>query len=188
MKKFTQFGTEAPEPDPEATGRASFRLKSFGREQLRKRFWLAVLCAFLSVPLGATSVLASATALAGQSSDSVVSSSVNLLFLGKLVPEPAMTVEAHADRTAVLATSHMPRYPQNAFEKQREGWVIAEIDINIDGLVQNAHIVSNSSTSMFNQSALRALRKFTFVPASSGGMPALVRGRKYKITYRLAEG
>lgn len=75
------------------------------------------------------------------------------------------------------------RYPFSAAERDQEGWVIVEMDIDEKGRPYNTAIVRADADRVFHRSSLRALKKFRFVPATLDGQAVAVTGKRYKISY-----
>lgn len=65
-------------------------------------------------------------------------------------PEPVATVK--------------PAYPASAFAHRVNGHVIVSYDVNNEGDVVNARVVSAEPAGIFDEEALRAIRKWKFTP------------------------
>ncbi len=55
-----------------------------------------------------------------------------------------------------------PRYPLRAARRRVEGWVKVEFTITEDGAVKDAEVVESQPADIFDQAALRAIRKWKF--------------------------
>jgi len=103
--------------------------------------------------------------------DSQSANSVEILFVGPTGKEKPVVLEAPK-----------PRYPQQALDDNKEGWVIVELDVSPAGQADNVRVVEHSGTNMFNVSAKRALRKYRF---SATDAAATHKSIRYKIRYQL---
>lgn len=66
------------------------------------------------------------------------------------IPEPISTVN--------------PAYPASAFAHRVRGHVVVSYDVNNDGDVVNARVASSEPVGIFDEEALRAIRKWKFTP------------------------
>jgi len=78
-------------------------------------------------------------------------------------PPPPVRVEAR-----VLEVVE-PRYPDAARRRGLEGVVRIEVDLSADGEVTDVRVVESSGVVAFDESALRAVRKWTFAAATLDG-------------------
>lgn len=75
-----------------------------------------------------------------------------------------------------LVQGATPTYPTEAQEEALAGQVVLEIDIDVDGQVTNASVVSAEPAGYgFESAALEAAQKLRFLPATEGGDPIPVR-------------
>ena len=65
----------------------------------------------------------------------------------------------------------VPRYPADARHQGLEGVVVLSVLVRSDGRVEEARVAASSGTSVLDEAALAAVRKWTFVPARQGGRP-----------------
>ena len=80
-----------------------------------------------------------------------------------------------------------PRYPERAAQLGLCGDVTIRYDIGADGVPLNIAIVESSSR-LFNKSAISAIERARFKPDSSSGKPIALLNKHEKITYRLDDG
>ena len=66
-----------------------------------------------------------------------------------------------------------PRYPPVAYARRLEGVVRIQADINEDGRVVNARVVTSSAPE-FDGPALEAIRQWEFTPTLLDGVPVSV--------------
>lgn len=57
-----------------------------------------------------------------------------------------------------------PAYPARAFAHRVYGHVVVSYDVNNEGDVVNARVASSEPAGIFNEEALRAIRKWKFTP------------------------
>ena len=106
---------------------------------------------------------------------------------------PAATPAISDIKTPIGLPPGMPlipisaRYPDRAAQQGLCGQVIVRYDIGADGIPLNVAIVESSSR-LFNKSAIQAISKARFKPDSSAGRPIAILNKHEKITYRLEEG
>lgn len=80
---------------------------------------------------------------------------------------------SHLDKRAKAQKNLVPVYPQDAYDANRQGRVIAELLINAEGEVDASLIIA--ATDGFEESAAEALRGMGFVPAEIGGVKVASR-------------
>jgi len=136
-------------------------------------------------------------------------SSIFTLVCGSILASTSATAESHAgfdparvvaDLSVVGAQGIVPdtaplvvetaeiQYPNRAIDKGLDGWVIVEIDIDENGMPYNAEIVRSEASPLLHQPAMKALKKYRFIPATLNGKAVGIEGKRYKITYELREG
>lgn len=100
---------------------------------------------------------------------------------------PIMHILVRLDTTgtgaAIPLVAMLPTYPHRALVRGLEGWVDVEIDIDAAGVVTTATVLGAEPPNVFNQSALRAVRKFRFRPKMVDGTAYPTRGLRYRIRY-----
>ncbi len=85
-------------------------------------------------------------------------------------PRPAAraaTDESISD--AVLIRQVNPRYPTAAMRANQEGWVDVEMTVGADGAVGNVSVVDAQPKHVFDRSAIDAVSKWEFKPATRNG-------------------
>ncbi len=80
-----------------------------------------------------------------------------------------------------------PQYPRRASQRGQEGWVIVEFTIAADGSVKDPRVVESSS-SVFEREALRAVVRWKYRPQIRDGKPADRPGVRVTIDFKLEEG
>jgi TonB family protein len=79
-----------------------------------------------------------------------------------------------------------PSYPTQALYQRREGWVMVSFIISEEGEVIEP-MIEDSSSSDFDDSALRAIRNWRYKPATLGGKPVEQSMVQTIIRYKMAE-
>ena len=79
-----------------------------------------------------------------------------------------------------------PLYPRRAQKRGIEGWVILEFTITATGSVKDVRVYE-SSHSVFESPAVRALEKFKFRPRIVDGVPVAVTGVRYKLNFEIED-
>lgn len=81
----------------------------------------------------------------------------------------------------------IPRYPRSSKRNSEQGDVVLSINVNENGLVSSADVLSSSGYRALDEEAIRAVMKAKFAPAVSGGkkVPCIV---SLTIKFRLKEG
>jgi TonB family protein len=67
----------------------------------------------------------------------------------------------------------LPAYPRLACQLGQEGLVILTAEIDENGLVADIKIVKSSGYKLLDESAIKAVKKWTFIPATKNGRPVL---------------
>jgi protein TonB len=96
----------------------------------------------------------------------------------------APAVSTQFDLPPTVLKRVMPVYPEEAKADNLEGIVYVQIRVGTDGSVKDAKI-AKSEQPVFNQSALDAVRQWTFVPAQKDGAAVDV-SVTLPLRYRLA--
>jgi protein TonB len=115
---------------------------------------------------------------------SAVSLKANAASLGSVVEVMGAT-GTRPDSQPVPTERVSPKYPPRALEISREGWVVVELDIDEYGRPLNPEVVATGESSLFNNSAVSAIKKFRFKPATLDGKAVPVTGKRYKVVYAL---
>ncbi len=79
-----------------------------------------------------------------------------------------------------------PQYPRRAAERGQEGYVVVEFTITTDGSVANP-VVIESSSSIFEREALRAVAGWRYNPQIVNGEPIDRAGVRVTIDFRLED-
>lgn len=87
-------------------------------------------------------------------------------------PAPAESIPSVESETLPLQVHNPPpEYPLAARRQRLEGVVVVEVTVLEDGRCGGARIVQDCDVPQFSASALEAVRKWTFQPATRGGKP-----------------
>ncbi len=78
-----------------------------------------------------------------------------------------------------------PQYPPRAQERGIEGWVLVEFTISPRGTVVDPRVLSYYPSPIFNQAALRAIRRWKYNPKIAEGKPVSRPGVKVKLDFEL---
>ncbi len=81
-----------------------------------------------------------------------------------------------------------PQYPRRAAQNGVEGYVILSFTITTTGAIADPVVIESHPSSVFNQSALRAVRKFKYRPKVVNGEAQPVYGVQHRLTYELTNG
>jgi protein TonB len=93
---------------------------------------------------------------------------------------------AASDSDVVPIVRVNPQYPLRASERGIEGWVAVEFTISKLGTVKNPHVLGSHPSSIFDRSALKAIRKWKYNPKIEDGEPVERPGVKVKLTFDLS--
>jgi protein TonB len=93
---------------------------------------------------------------------------------------------AAADSDVVPIVRVNPQYPLRASERGIEGWVAVEFTISKLGTVKNPMVIGSHPSSIFDRSALKAIRKWKYNPKIEDGEPVERPGVKVKLTFDLS--
>lgn len=77
-----------------------------------------------------------------------------------------------------------PTYPISAIQRGLEGFVVVEFDVFADGTVGNITVVESSS-SMFERSAVEAAKRFRYKARVVDGEPITTSGVQYKFRFEM---
>lgn len=78
-----------------------------------------------------------------------------------------------------------PSYPIRAQERGIEGWVRVEFTISPRGTVLEPKVIGYEPSSIFNQAALRAIRRWKYNPKIVDGKPVSRPGVKVQLDFKL---
>lgn len=79
-----------------------------------------------------------------------------------------------------------PIYPPQARKRGVQGYVVVEFTVGADGTVINPAVVDAQPPGVFDQAALQAARKFTYLPQMHEGVAVPVEGVRNRINFSLA--
>ncbi|NID15744.1 energy transducer TonB [Luteibacter yeojuensis] len=86
--------------------------------------------------------------------------------------------QADAISDAVLIRQVSPRYPTAAMRANQEGWVDVELTVGTDGTVGNVTVVDSQPKHVFDRSAIDAVSRWEYKPATRNGEPMAVTLRR----------
>ena len=97
--------------------------------------------------------------------------------------DPAPPVAAAAPAALIppdgqAATLHNPApvYPLEARRRRQQGIVRLRVTVSVDGRVEDIAVARTSGFDLLDRAALEAVRRWTFVPGSRGGVPVKAVG------------
>lgn len=94
-------------------------------------------------------------------------------------PTPKPTAaDAEPISDAVLVRQVSPRYPTAAMRANQEGWVDVEFSVSADGSVSNVTVVDSQPKHVFDRSAIDAVSRWEYKPATRNGEPMTVTLRR----------
>ena len=104
-------------------------------------------------------------------------------------PPPATTMglatgPVLSDGPLVAMVRVQPIYPIRAQERGLDGWVIVEFDVLADGSVANVQVIGSSS-SLFDDAAVKAAYRFRFRPRTVDGVPLATPGVRNRFTFTM---
>lgn len=85
------------------------------------------------------------------------------------VSDKPNTADATISTNLIPLVKIKPRYPMRAKRRKIEGWVRIGFIITTDGSVRDAKVLEAQPSSVFNSSALRAIKKWKFKPKIVAG-------------------
>ena len=90
-----------------------------------------------------------------------------------------------SDQDIVPIVRVNPQYPIRAADRGIEGWVEVEFTISAAGTVKDAVVIAFHPASVFNRSALRAIRKWKYSPKIEDGVAVERTGVKVRLNFDL---
>lgn len=100
------------------------------------------------------------------------------------IQEAAALGGSGGDTDSVPLVRVDPEYPPRAQQRGIEGWVIVEFTITPLGTVEDPTVVNANPPGIFEQSVLRAIRRWRYNPRVVDGKP-VARREKTKLSFRL---
>jgi len=92
---------------------------------------------------------------------------------------------AASDSDVVPIVRVTPQYPLRASERGIEGWVEVEFTISKLGTVKDPSVINSHPSSIFDRSALKAIRKWKYNPKIEDGEPVERPGVKVRLKFEL---
>jgi protein TonB len=92
-----------------------------------------------------------------------------------------------ADRDVVPLVRINPEYPMRARQRHIEGWVVVEFSISKAGTVKDPVVVASHPGTIFDRSALQAIRKWKYNPKIEGGAAVERTGVKVRLDFDMEE-
>lgn len=90
-----------------------------------------------------------------------------------------------ADQDAVPLVRVNPQYPIRAAQRGIEGWVEVEFTISRTGTVKDATVIGYYPSGIFNDAALRAIRRWKYNPKVEGGKAVERPGVVVRLNFQL---
>ena len=79
-----------------------------------------------------------------------------------------------------------PQYPERARQRGVEGWVVVEFTISAAGTVKSPRVLSYFPSTVFNRSALQAIRKWKYNPKIEEGVAVERPGVQVRLTFEFS--
>jgi len=92
---------------------------------------------------------------------------------------------AASDSDVIPIVRVNPQYPLRASERGIEGWVEVTFTISKLGTVKNPMVLNSHPSSIFDRSALKAIRKWKYTPKIEDGEPVERSGVKVRLKFEL---
>ena len=92
------------------------------------------------------------------------------------------------DRDVVPLVRVDPEYPPTARQRRIEGWVDVEFTIGPAGTVENPKVIGAQPPTVFEQAALRAVRRWRYNAKMEDGVAVARHGVQVRIRFELAGG
>jgi protein TonB len=89
------------------------------------------------------------------------------------------------DSEAVPLVRVAPMYPERAAQRGIEGWVELGFTITVTGAVKDEFVIQAYPSSIFNRSAMKAVRKFKYKPKVVDGVTVDQPGQTIRLTFEL---
>lgn len=94
-------------------------------------------------------------------------------------------IEFSLDQDYQPLSKEPPEYPEQAWLDNIEGYVILQFDITKTGAVENPEVIEASPPNVFDKSAIKAAKKFTYSPRYVAGKPTRTEGVKNRSIYSI---
>jgi protein TonB len=92
-----------------------------------------------------------------------------------------------SDRDVVPLVRIEPEYPMQARQRGIEGWVVLEFTISRAGTVKDPAVVAAHPGTVFNRSALQAVRKWKYNPKIQNGQAVERPGVKVRLDFYMED-
>lgn len=92
---------------------------------------------------------------------------------------------AASDSDVIPIVRVQPQYPLRASERGIEGWVEVEFTISKLGTVKDPFVINSHPSSIFDRSALKAIRKWKYNPKIEDGEAVERSGVKIRLRFEL---
>lgn len=102
----------------------------------------------------------------------------HLLFVGKHLPQTGKYLPISRDPPAY--------YPPGPQYGHRDGWVMLEFTVDEAGFTRDHQVVGSDGGKAFQQSAIKAAKKFRYVPRFKDGKPVETPGTRQEFIFRIA--
>jgi protein TonB len=97
-----------------------------------------------------------------------------------------LQLTAGSDTDTIPLVRIPPEYPPRAVARELEGWVRVRFTITETGTVTDA-VVVDSSSSLFDDAALRAIARWRYNPKIEGGVPVERVGIEVVLEFQLQD-
>jgi len=74
-----------------------------------------------------------------------------------------------------------PEYPNAAFRRGQQGWVVLRLDVSPDGETHNVQVIDSQPHGPFDRAARRTVRSWTFQPPGEPGLTRCVVVLDYRL-------
>jgi len=102
-----------------------------------------------------------------------------------VIKKPAGVLVTPNDSQLVLALGYPPVYPNSAITKGIEGFAVVGFSVSPAGQVYDAFIIESEPNSIFDRSALKAIKKFKYKAKMENGKAVATDGQRYLFSYKL---
>ncbi len=92
---------------------------------------------------------------------------------------------AASDSDVIPIVRVNPQYPLRASERGIEGWVAVEFTISKLGTVKDPMVINSHPSSIFDRSALKAIKTWKYTPKIEDGEPVERPGVKVRLRFEL---
>mgnify|MGYP002832175681 CR=1 FL=1 len=97
----------------------------------------------------------------------------------------ALAAGGATDRNVVPLVRIEPEYPMRARQRGIEGWVVIEFMISKVGTIKNPKVLSAHPGTIFNRSALNAVRKWKYNPKIKNGQAVERPGVRVRLDFEM---